>query len=73
VVDDVSIGWEDEVVMHKGAGVSAGSPLSRGFGQADGAFGVEDFFSFCTAEAPFEFGEGVIIGGVDDCEFGLCE
>jgi hypothetical protein len=66
VVDDVSIGREDEVVMHKDAGVSAG-------GQADGAFGVEDVFSFCTAEAPFEGGEAVIIGGVDDCEFALCE
>ena len=66
MVDDVSIRREDEVVMHKGAGVSAG-------GQADGAFGVEDVFTFCSAEAPFEFGEVVIIGGVDDCEFGLGE
>ena len=55
-----------DLAVHEDARVSAG-------GQADGAFGVEDVFSFCAAEAPFAGGKAVIIGGVDDCVFALGE
>ncbi len=66
MVDDISIGRIDEVVVHEDARVFA-------VGKADGAFCVEDVFSFCPAETPFKFGEAVVVIRVDDGEFALGE
>ena len=60
VVNDKTSGdiWY-QLAVHKEAG-----EFSICF--ADGAFGVEGVFAFCSAEAPFVFAETRVVVGVDD-------